>query len=186
MCKRMILILSIPILVVIFVFACGPQHLSSDKFIGRSQSWVSAPSPVPPMRSTPPLHLSPDSSEITMLSITMGQVFMMKPSTNNWAIAKVGMNLEIGDIIKTNDASGALVTFSEGSTIELQAGAEVNVGERSVATDTVFTTIGISKIMERNIIRLQKLVDPGSISNHRYHNMLVSTLRPFCCLIALW
>ena len=63
-----------------------------------------------------------DSSTLTILSITEGDVFVMKAGTDDWTDASVEMTLGIGDIVKTGDDSGAEITFFDGSTIELEAG----------------------------------------------------------------
>ncbi len=120
-----------------------------------------------------------------MMSITEGQVFIMKSGTNSWAMVEVGMALEIGDIMKTSDTSGALITFFEGSTIELEAGTEVSVVEVDIATDAGSTTIRLDQAIGRTISQVLKLIDPVSVCNH-LHRILVSTLNPLWCLTNLW
>ena len=71
-----------------------------------------------------------------MLSITEGNVFIMKSGTDNWVEAPVGTSLEPGDTIKADGNSHAVITFFEGSTIELQAGTQIEVATLDFVTDT--------------------------------------------------
>jgi uncharacterized repeat protein (TIGR01451 family) len=97
-----------------------------------------------------------------MLSITEGDVFIMKSGTDSWLEAQVGMSLESGDTIKAGDDSRAVITFFEGSTIELEAGAEISVTELSTALDTGSTTISLKQEIGKTISRVEKLADPAS------------------------
>jgi hypothetical protein len=54
-------------------------------------------------------------STLTILSITEGNVSVMKAGTASWTEAEVGMSLEAGDSIKTGDDSNAEITFFDGS-----------------------------------------------------------------------
>jgi len=86
----------------------------------------------------------------------------MKSGTNSWLEAQVGMTLESGDTIKAGDDSRAVITFFEGSTIELEAGAEISVTELSTALDTGSTTISLKQEIGKTISRVEKLADPAS------------------------
>ena len=72
------------------------------------------------------------------------------------------MTLEPGDRIKTGAASNAVITFFDGSTIELKAGTEVGVTELDVAEDTGSTTIKLWQEIGKTRSRVEKLVDPAS------------------------
>lgn len=110
-----------------------------------------------PASSTP---LTP--STLTILSITKGNVFVMKAGTDSWIEAQVGMSLEAGDTIKTDDFSSAEITFFDGSTIELQAGTEIEVVSLDISTDTGSTTITLEQTIGTTISRVTKLLDPAS------------------------
>ncbi len=101
-------------------------------------------------------------SELTMLSIAEGQVFVMKSGANNWIEAGVNTTLEIGDTLKAGDDSRAEITFFEGSTIELEAGAEVEVLELGIAKDTGSTIIRLKQVIGNTVSRVQKLTDANS------------------------
>jgi hypothetical protein len=97
-----------------------------------------------------------------MLSITEGDILIMKSGTDSWLEAQVGMTLELGDTIKAGDDSRAVITFFEGSTIELEAGTEISVTELSTAIDTGSTTISLKQEIGKTISRVEKLADPAS------------------------
>jgi len=116
----------------------------------------------PPPTEEPPLPSSPTPSELTMLSISEGEVFIMKSGTESWATGEVGMTLEPGDTIKAGDNSRAVITFFEGSTIELEADTEISVVELSIAIDTGSTTIKLGQEIGRTVSRVEKLLDSTS------------------------
>jgi VCBS repeat-containing protein len=105
---------------------------------------------------------SPDTSTLTILSITDGDVFVMEAGTDTWTEAEVGMTLEVGDKIKTGDDSGAAITFFDGSTIELQAGTEIEILSLDTSADTGSTTITLEQTIGTTISRVTALLDPTS------------------------
>jgi hypothetical protein len=203
--KRLILILSVTLPITIFVFGCGLQHLPSSEVmrqpevetvgttstpsllkleltLPQSPARVLARPPIPPVPLAPSLHVPLGSSELTVMSVTGGEVFVMKLNIKKWVIAKVGMVLEIGDVIKTSGAWGTLVTFSEGSTIELRPAMEISVLKPSAGAGTVSTTIGLNRILERYSVRVQRLVDLGAVCKHLNHVMPMTNLFPIWCV----
>ncbi|MFC1969602.1 FecR domain-containing protein [Chloroflexota bacterium] len=148
MSKILLIVVVLSFLVGTILVGCGQQPVSED-----------TPTPTP----TPiPTTSVPTSTQLTMLSITEGDVFIMKSGTNSWLEAQVGMTLESGDTIKAGDASRAVITFFEGSTIELEAGAEISVTELGTALDTGSTTISLKQEIGKTISRVEKLADPAS------------------------
>jgi uncharacterized protein YfaP (DUF2135 family) len=118
----------------------------------------------PSPSGTPPIEpIVPPStpSTLTILSITEGNVFVMKAGTDDWIEAEVEMSLEVGDSIKTGDSSGSEITFFDGSTIELQAGTEIEVVSLGIS-DTGSTTIKLKQAIGNTISRVTKLLDPAS------------------------
>ena len=112
-------------------------------------------SPVP----SPPV--SPQT-ELTMLSISEGDVFVMKSGTDQWVKAAVGMSLEPGDTLKTDNHSNAMITFFDGSTIELQASSQVGVSEQNLARETGTITILLKQEIGKTLSRVTKLTDSAS------------------------
>jgi len=105
---------------------------------------------------------SPCPSTLTILSITEGDVSVMKAGTDSWTEAQVEMELEVGDTIKTGDDSGAEITFFDGSTMELEAGTEIEIISLDLSCDTGVTTITLTQTIGTTISRVTKLLDPAS------------------------
>ena len=103
-------------------------------------------------------------STLTILSITEGDVFVMKAGTDSWteAEAEVGMSLEVGDSIKTGDDSSAEITFFDGSTVELQPGTEIEIISLDVSGDTGSTSVTLEQTIGATISRVINIIDPAS------------------------
>ena len=101
-------------------------------------------------------------SQPTVISKIVGEVLVLKAGTTSWSEASSGMTLESGDRIKTGAGSNALVTFFEGSTIELVASTEISVDELGIAEPTNSTVIKLRQQIGKTTSRVQKLVDPAS------------------------
>ena len=99
---------------------------------------------------------------LAILSIAEGNVSVMKAGTGSWTEAQEGMSLEEGDAIKTGDDSSAEITFSEGSTVELQAGTEIEIASLDIPTGTGSTTITLEQTIGSVIFRVTKIVDAAS------------------------
>jgi hypothetical protein len=102
------------------------------------------------------------SSEPTVVSIVSGEVMVMKAGTNTWSEVSPGTALRPGDRIKTGPGSNAVITFFEGSTIELAADTEVDVAELGIAEMTGSTAIKLRQQIGKTTSRVKKLVDPAS------------------------
>ena len=102
------------------------------------------------------------ASTLTVFSITEGDVFVMKAGTDDWTEATVEMTLEVGDTIKTGDDSGAEITFFDGSTIELEAGTQIEITSLDNSTDTDTKTITLMQTIGTTVSRVTKLLDPAS------------------------
>ena len=101
-------------------------------------------------------------STLTILSIAEGSVSIMKSGSASWIEAEVGMSMGVGDSVKTSDDSSAEITFFDGSTIELQAGTEIEIASLGISTDTGATTITLQQTIGTTISRVTKLLDPAS------------------------
>jgi uncharacterized repeat protein (TIGR01451 family) len=98
-----------------------------------------------------------------MLSIAEGQVLVMKAGNDNWIEAEVGTTVELGDTLRAGDDSRAVITFFEGSTIELEAGTEVEVVELGIVKDTGSTIIQLKQLIGNTVSRVKKLTDADSV-----------------------
>ena len=112
--------------------------------------------------SPPPSSPSEAPSTLTMLSISTGEVLVLKAGTDEWIKAEVGMSLEIGDMIRSGQDSSAEITFFDGSTIELEAGTQIEVAMLEIAADTGSTTIFLKQEVGKTISRVTNLTDPAS------------------------
>jgi hypothetical protein len=101
-----------------------------------------------------------DSTPLTVLSITGGNVLVMKPGDTEWTTGTAGMTLGVDYKIKTEAGGHATITFFEGSTIELDSGTEISLGELSL--DGTAGHISIEQSLGKTISRVKKLVDPAS------------------------
>ena len=102
------------------------------------------------------------SATLTILSITEGTVSVMKAGSTSWIETEVGMSLGVGDRIKTSDDSGAEISFFDGSTIELQAGTEIEIASLDISTDAGPTTVTLEQTIGTTVSRVAKLLDPAS------------------------
>ena len=98
---------------------------------------------------------------LTILSMAEGSVFVMKAGTGNWTEAQIGMALKLGDIVTSGNSSNAEITFFEGSTIELEAGTQVEIASLNISS-TGSTTIGLKQVIGTTISRVTQLVDSAS------------------------
>ena len=176
MSKRFLPILALSFLVVATVFGCHrqppteelppPSPPSEDKPAPPSEELAAPPSEEPPKfvsKKPPPTPVTPPTlTELTMLFITNGEVYVMKAGTNTWVEAQVGTTVGPNDTLRAGDDSWAVITFFEGSTIELEAGAIVSVVELGMDVDSGSTTISLWQEVGKTISRVQKFVDPAS------------------------
>jgi hypothetical protein len=122
--------------------------------------------PLPPSESIhSELPLSPtpsDSGQLAIVTRVYGDVLAMKAGTDSWSKASADMTLEAGDRIKTGVFSRAIITFFEGSTIELKANTEISISEMDISQDTGSTVIQLWQQIGKTRSRVAKLVDPAS------------------------
>jgi len=105
---------------------------------------------------------SPCPSTLTILSITEGEVFVMKEGADDWGPAEQEMELEIGDKVKTGGNSSAEITFFDGSTMEMEAGTEIEILSLDIACDTGVTTLTLEQMIGTTISRVTAILDPAS------------------------
>jgi hypothetical protein len=88
-----------------------------------------------------------------------GEVLVKKAGTSDWVTAKVDMELKAGDAIKAGNAANAVVTFFDGSTIELKSDTQVEIRE---LVQGKTTSIRLQQVIGESISRVKKLIDPAS------------------------
>jgi len=110
-----------------------------------------------------PLLTKPAYATSTMLSILGGtdiQVLKGEESEAEWEQAEDGMVLKAGYTVKTGNDSYALITFFDGSTIEIDPDSELLIERMERDGDTA--TIGLYQRVGRTWHRVEKLLDPSS------------------------
>jgi hypothetical protein len=114
--------------------------------------------------SLPATSLSGDGSgnSLTVISSITGTVSVLVPPSNEWTIGKVGMVLIKENSLKTEIASGATVSFFDGSTIEIHESTEIKIVDLTVNPTTGTTTTLLNQKIGQTISRLNKLVDSSS------------------------
>ncbi len=95
------------------------------------------------------------------ISSLSGDVQVMKSGSSIWVNATKGMELTIGDSIKTGSNGNALLVFGEGSTIEIKANSEITVNELDIPA-TGSTIVRLKETIGNTINRVGKLVDSSS------------------------
>lgn len=121
-------------------------------------AWGCTPAPGPSTTEPTPTV----SSEFSILTGLSGSVTVLPTGSTIWTEAQVGMNLTSGDHVKTGANSSALITFHEGSTIELQPDTEVGIEELTTSLETQSTTISLEQTIGKTRSRVEKLIDPAS------------------------
>ena len=139
MLKRLLTILILVSITMTLVAGCG-QEPPEGKIAETTPSSTEPSSDEPEAPDTSEQETStpsePDTpSTLTMLSITEGEVFVLKADAGDWAKGEVGMTLEVGDSVKSGDNSNAEITFFDGSTIELEAGTKVEIAACGVTRE---------------------------------------------------
>ena len=165
--KKLLVFVTVTCLFITLLLGCSqkPQTMEPPSVPVTPPTSVPDPAPTPVTVPTPtsepePLPLTPE--QLTMLSISEGDVFIMKSGSSSWEEAVVETPLEPGDILKTNSYSNAVITFFEGSVIELQAGSIVEIVMLDIAEGTGSTTIKLNQEIGKTISRVVKLTDSAS------------------------
>ncbi len=98
----------------------------------------------------------------TVLSIVGGDVFLMRPGSNQWVKAEEGISLEVDYKLKTEISGEATISFFDGSTIELKGETEVTLRELGFDEASSKINVRLRQELGQTISRVKKLADPGS------------------------
>jgi len=150
----------LPIIIVAIVAVCVVIAGSQLHWWGGGPSGDGGTQPPePPSGNETPEH--PPVTPSASIFVIEGSVLVWKAGAANWTEAQVGMTLKPGDVIKSGDGSSAQITFFDGSTIDLEAGTEVEVVSLAVA-QAGSTTIKLKQTIGSTISRVARLVDAAS------------------------
>ena len=106
--------------------------------------------------------VTPSPEQSAVVAEVNGNVSVLIAAAIDWVEALVGVELNANDRIRTGDESSALLTFFEGSTVDLSSNTEVNIEELSQSLDTGSTTISLEQTLGRTGNRVKKLIDSDS------------------------
>ena len=109
------------------------------------------PTPTATAVSIPP-------STITEVS---GGVYVLRPGADSWVDATEGMDLEVGDSLKTRHDGYAVVVFFEGSVIEVYESTRISVVELG-ETEAGSTTVNLAQEVGDTVHRVEQLADSAS------------------------
>jgi hypothetical protein len=99
----------------------------------------------------------------TTISHLQGDVQVLKSGKTEWVQAQLQMVLGTGDSLKTGIDSLAVVTFFEGSTIELKASTHIRIAELVQAVKKGGSTaIRLKQEIGETLNTVKKLTDPAS------------------------
>jgi hypothetical protein len=119
-----------------------------------------APQTTAPVPATTTAAIKTTASPLTVLSITGGEVLIMKPGDKEWSRGEIGMTLGMNYKIKTGTGGKASVTFFEGSVIELEENTEITMAD--LGLDGATTTIKLKQAVGDTISRVKKLSNTAS------------------------
>jgi hypothetical protein len=123
------------------------------------------------------------TSGTTVFSSIQGEVLVKKSGTNDWINGVVKMALDKGDVIKSGAEADAIVTFFDGSTIELKADTQIEITE---LLKSQAKAIRLKQEIGETISKVEKLIDPASryevetpaaVAGVRGSSMLVHVIR---------
>ena len=157
MTKRTLIALILIVSISLISWGCTGTPSPSES---PSEPLSEVPSESPPVNpATPTSTISNQTGIITEIT---GTVTVLVAGSTNWAEASVGMQLGAGDRIKTEADSSALITFFEGSIMELQQNTEISIAELSSISETKTSVISLEQKIGKTRSRVTKLLDTGS------------------------
>jgi hypothetical protein len=95
----------------------------------------------------------------TILSISEGEVLIMKSGAGAWVNGEVKMELKASDLVKSGTGSSVVITFFDGSTLELKPETQIEIVELASKTSRV---IRLKQQLGETISTVQKMADPAS------------------------
>ena len=129
--------------------------------IGCGKKGAEEATPTPIATSSPTATAAAPAGQSGTLSDIEGEVQVLRSGTSAWSTATDGMQIWTGDGLKTGSNGYVLITFFDGSVMEVNAGTEISVEELS-QTSGGSTTVQINQAIGNTLNRVQNLVDSSS------------------------
>jgi len=136
------------VLVVAAAIGCGKKG---------AEEATPTPTAAPTATATP----SEPTGQTGTLSDIVGDVQVLRSWASSWIVATSGMKIGTGDSLKTGSDGYVLITFFDGSVMEVNSSTEIAVEELSVATGGS-TAVHINQVIGNTVNRVQNLVDSSS------------------------
>lgn len=124
--------------------------------VGCGNGQEATPTPVPTATAT-----NVPTGESGTLSDIAGEVLVQRQGASGWTAATSGMKIWSGDSLQTGADGYVLITFFDGSVMEVESDTEITVEELSVASGGS-TTVRIHQTIGSTINRVENLIDPSS------------------------
>ena len=118
------------------------------------------PTPTPAVTPTATVPAEP-TGETGTLSGVEGDVHLQRQGAGAWIVATSGMRIGTGDKLKTGNDGYVLITFFDGSVMEVESDTEISIEELSETSDGS-TTVHINQVIGSTINRVENLVDSSS------------------------
>jgi predicted small lipoprotein YifL len=115
--------------------------------------------PTPTPTATAPAE---PTGETGTLSDLEGGVQVQRQGVGAWIAATSEMKIGVGDSLKTGSGGYVLITFFDGSVMEVEADSKISVEELSVAPGTGSTTVRINQVIGSTLNRVENLIDSSS------------------------
>jgi hypothetical protein len=99
--------------------------------------------------------------ELAVITAVTGDILVLKAGTQTPVAGQTGMKIQVGDTVKAGANSTGVITFFDGSTVELEPDTRIEIttldkGEAGAVTILLKQTLG------ETISRVTKLADPKS------------------------
>jgi hypothetical protein len=95
----------------------------------------------------------------SIFSIDKGGLLVQKAGSTDWIKGEVKMALKAGDSIKSGTEADAVITFFDGSTIELKADTQVEIATLVTGKAKI---IQLKQAIGETISKVEKLTDPAA------------------------
>ena len=120
------------------------------------------PTPTPTTIATPTATAPAEpTGETGTLSGMEGDVQVLRQGASAWIAATSGMKIGTGDGLKTGSNGYVLITFFDGSVMEVESDSEISVEELSNASGGA-TTVRINQMLGNTLNRVENIVDSSS------------------------
>lgn len=129
--------------------------------IGCGKKEAQEATPTPTAISTPTATPAEPAGETGSLSGVTGDVQVLRSWGSSWIAATSGMKIGTGDGLKTGSNGSVLITFFDGSVMEVESDSEISVEELSKASGGS-TTVRISQVLGNTVNRVENLIDSSS------------------------